>query len=141
MVENILDNKSQGNTVLSAEGIFIDHYFRAMEKLQSSWMGSEIDSKKFGMQIEYLIRLLPDYQTQTATREKFDKELDNYEPDDKQRQYKAGLSIITELVRFVCTSFDLLHVDIVGPSTSEQFVPLSPENLPEFKGVPKDAKQ
>jgi hypothetical protein len=140
MDENILANKSQGNTVLSAEGIFIDHYFRAMEKLQSSWMGADIDAKKFGMQIEYLIRLLPDYQTQTAIREKFDNEIKNYEPDDDQKQYKAGLSIITELVRFVCTSFDLLHIDIVGPSTSKEFLPVDPEALPEYKPGAEDVK-
>lgn len=140
-IENQTLNASNGAPVISAEGIFIDHYMKALSALQTTWLnydGQEpLDVNKFNLQMQYLIRLLPDKATQDKIREEYEKQIAYFKDknsQDKTADAKAGLIVVTELIRFITTSFDLLHYDVVGPVCDAQFIPAS--DVLEIPSIP-----
>jgi hypothetical protein len=123
---------------MTMDAIVGQHYFDALKSLQDTWLNSEkdVDAVHFGMQIEYLICLIPDEKEQ----ERIQKERVRLQEEYKSKKFdhpmeRAGLRVVTHLVRFVYASFDLMHFDIVGPATSRQYrdavaeVPDMPEIL------------
>ena len=140
-LENQTQNASNSAPVVSAEGIFIDHYMKALTALQTTWLNydgqNELDLNKFNLQMQYLIRLLPDHNTQEKVRKEYKKQIDHFKdenPQDKTAEVKAGLVIVTELIRFITTSFDLLHYDCVGPVCDGQFVSSDVLEIPGMDG-------
>lgn len=119
-------NTPQGSgQIMSMDAVFVSHYMAALENLQRTWMETDhstVDASKFHLQVEYLIRLIPDREIQkkitTERGEIFEKfKDDGFDHPD----VRAGMVVITHLIEFICNSFDLLHLDIVGPGTARQF--------------------
>jgi hypothetical protein len=114
---------SSGAT-MTIEEIFTTKYFEHIDRLSSVWMdndGQGINENKFYMQMEMLVRLIPDRKKQDAIRKEYDTELAKFPDDDKHRKYKAAMSCVTEVIMFLCGNFDLIHEDIVGPATGRQY--------------------
>jgi hypothetical protein len=143
-LENQTPNASNGAPVVSAEGIFIDHYMKALTSLQTTWLNydgqNELDLNKFNLQMQYLIRLLPDTTTQERIRNEYEKQIDFFKDknsQDKTAEVKAGMVVVTELIRFITTSFDLLHYDVVGPVCDGQFISSDVLEIPDVDNAQK----
>jgi hypothetical protein len=109
---------------MSIEEIFTSKYFEHIDRLASVWMDNDnekINENKFYMQMEMLVRLIPDRSKQDSIRKEFESELKKFPEDDKHRKYKAAMSCVTEVIMFLCGNFDLIHEDIVGPATGRQY--------------------
>ena len=111
---------------ISLEGRFVNHYFDALDKLQGCWnTDSGFNKERFNQQLLYLIRLLPDKRKQREILELWGeasaatKQIPNL--TDAERQSYAGMEVVTEVVLFVCDSFELINNDITGPGTSKQY--------------------
>jgi hypothetical protein len=118
--------QSQASGVMSLESVFIQHYMNAMTALQNCWLYSEsddgIDVNKFNIQLEYLIRLIPDADTQKKIRKEQDAAIKSFTENNLDHPLeRAGLVVVTHLIEFICSSFDMIHIDIVGPATSKQY--------------------
>jgi hypothetical protein len=117
---------SNSSSVMTAEGIFVLHYMDALTSLQKTWLlppGSSIDEGKFNLQLEYLIRLIPDLKVQEKVKKEFLSARKDCEKDpDGFENQRAGLCVVTHLIQFVCTSFNLLHTDVIGPGTQSEYV-------------------
>jgi hypothetical protein len=121
------DNRydSQEGSV-SLEGRFVEHYFRALDSLQTCWNGDTgFNKEKFNLQLLYLIRLLPDKKKQKDILRQWDEAQDAAKEiaglTTNERQSYAGMEVVTELVLFVCDAFELINSDITGPATSKQY--------------------
>ena len=115
---------SSSGATMTIEEIFTTKYFEHIDRLSSVWMDNdndEINENKFYMQMEMLVRLIPDRKKQDAIRKEFESEMKKFTDDDKHRKYKAAMSCVTEVIMFLCGNFDLMHEDIVGPATSRQY--------------------
>jgi hypothetical protein len=114
--------QQQPATSMSMEAVFVSLYVDALRKLESTWMDSEnvVDEAHFNMQLEFLIRLIPNGEIQNTIREERDEQIKLFKDEDFADQ-RAGLVVVTHLIKFLTQSFDLLHVDIWGPSISSQF--------------------
>jgi len=116
---------ANSSSVMTAEGIFVLHYMDALTSLQKTWLSSSgsIDEGKFNLQLEYLIRLIPDVKIQESVKKEFLTSRDVCEKDsDGFENQRAGLCVVTHLIQFICTSFNLLHTDVIGPGTQAQYV-------------------
>jgi hypothetical protein len=127
-MENLKDSSSNSSSgsIMSLEGIFVAHYLQSLDRLQSTWMDSSkdtIDRNKFNLQLEYLIRLIPDTKKQDKIREGYSVELEKFKAieGEKLPDVKAAMSCVTDIITFICQAFDLTHEDIVGPATSRQY--------------------
>ena len=127
---------SQASSAMSMEGVFIQHYMSALQALQNTWLYSsdEIDAAHFRIQLEYLIRLIPNREIQAKIRKEQDaaiKEFNTHCIDFAEE--RAGLICVTHLIEFICNSFDLLHIDIFGPGVNGQY-----QQLLEIPDMPVD---
>jgi hypothetical protein len=119
---------------MSAEGIFLAHYMDSLYRLQNTWLNSgdadRIDQVRFDLQVEYLIRLIPKKDVRDEIYAEFSMELKKYK-DDPLANQKAGLAVVTKMIEFIVGSFDLLHIDIIGPAVVGQYNP--DLEVPEWK--------
>jgi hypothetical protein len=108
----------------SIEATFVAHYLMALDRLQSTWLdGNILDNQNaFSLQLEYLIRLIPDRQVQDDIRKEYQTTLKSINKHvDPWAQQRAGLLVVTSLIEFLTSSFDLLHVDIFGPGVNAEY--------------------
>jgi hypothetical protein len=114
--------QQQPATSMSMEAVFVSLYVDALRKLESTWMDSEkvVDEAHFNMQLEFLIRLIPNEEIQNTIRKERTEQIMIFKNEDFPEQ-RAGLVVVTHLIKFLTQSFDLLHTDIFGPSISSQF--------------------
>jgi hypothetical protein len=108
----------------SIESVFIVHYLQALDRLQSTWMDDDIlnNQNAFSLQLEYLIRLIPDRQVQDDIRKEYQTTLKSINKHvDPWAAQRAGLIVVTSLIEFLTSSFDLLHVDIFGPGINAEY--------------------
>ena len=119
---------ASSGAVMSMDSIFVQHYMESLQSLQSTWLNSEdpADASHFELQLDYLIRLIPDFKTQDEILDRRQIEFKRMKADkgrygEFEIQMRSGLVVVTYLIQFICNSFDLLHVDIVGPATSKQY--------------------
>ena len=108
---------------MSMDTVFVIHYMDALKELQNTWLNKEAMNKDaFHLQLEYIIRLIPDREVQKKIHDEKDKLQDEYErAHDNYAETRAGLVVVTEIINFICSAFDLMHMDIVGPATSKQY--------------------
>ena len=110
-------------SIMSMDTVFVIHYMDALKELQNTWLNKEgMNKDTFGLQLEYIIRLIPDEAVQAkiqAKRKELKKEYDK--DQDEWADVRAGLVVVTEIINFICSAFDLMHMDIVGPATSKQY--------------------
>jgi hypothetical protein len=125
MGENI--NSTSGNQVVTPEAIFVGMYTNALQNLQSTWMGTKFNKEAFALQINYLINMIPDEQKRVTICKKIQEAEKDIKAGKWGNQAKnnieenACLYVVSSLVDFVCSSFNLLHIDINGPATSKQY--------------------
>jgi len=121
--QNTTGSSSSSPVVMSMEAVFVGHYMDALSSLQQTWLGPDgLNSLGFGVQIEYLIRLIPDRELQKkiqTERVKLQSEFSQEQLDHPNE--RAALYVVTHLIEFICNSFDLLHVDIIGPGVNGQY--------------------
>lgn len=137
---------SPGNTAtLSMEGILVQYYMIALDRLQECWNNDEgLNVKRFEYQILYLIRTLPDPQKQKYIINQWlaptSGEAEPPDMTDAQKVAWRGMRAVTEVIKFICETFDLTHSDIIGPATNKQFVraPIEIDDMtPEILMVPQ----
>lgn len=120
-------NISQGTAsgaILSMDTVFVLHYMGALENLQKTWIECEhvVDAGKFFLQVEYLVRLIPDREIQKKIENERSELFGQFKKDGLDHpDIRAGMIVITHLVEFICNSFDLLHLDITGAATIKQY--------------------
>lgn len=116
---------AQSQVTMTTDTIFVMHYMDGLKSLQSTWMeGNEINELAFGMQIDYLIRLIPNLEIQKTIeneRKTIEEKLKKMVPKPDHIIERASLIVVTHFISFLCNSFDMLHIDINGPATSKQY--------------------
>jgi hypothetical protein len=117
---------SENDSSISLEGRFVEHYFRALDALQTCWNNdSGFKQDRFNQQLLYLIRLLPDKIQQDRILKQWGEAQEATKGisglTDAERHSYAGMEVVTELVLFVCDAFELINSDINGPATSKQY--------------------
>ena len=116
---------AQSQTIMSMDTVFVLHYMDGLKALQSTWMdGNDINELAFGMQIDYLIRLIPNRDIQKTIeteRKTIEEKLKTMTPKPDHIVERASLIVVTHFIEFICNSFDLLHIDITGPATAKQY--------------------
>ena len=122
MAENHYES-SEGT--ISPEGIVVKHFMEQIALLPQTWMSDGgFDSRKFNLQIGFLVRHLPDRKTQEVAMKKWDdslKTLKSQHFDSQEIAAFAGMEVVTELMQFIYEAFELINIDIVGPATSRQY--------------------
>ena len=110
-------------SIMSMDTVFVIHYMDALKELQNTWLNKDATNKDaFHLQLEYIIRLIPDKEVQKTIHEEKDRLQTEYEKkNDSYAEIRAGLVVVTEIINFICSAFDLMHMDIVGPATSKQY--------------------
>ena len=116
-----------GNETVSLESRFVEHFLYALDRLQSCWINDDkFHPKQFNLQLLYMIRLLPDRKKQNAILRNWNaaqadaKTLMPNLADDELQSY-AGMEVVTELILFICNTFELLNTDITGPATAKEY--------------------
>jgi hypothetical protein len=111
--------------VMTMEGVYVQHYMKAMDKLQEAWMGEKgFDRDKFNAQLLYLMRLLPDKKKQKEILINWLESKTAHEQmglSANETQMFSGMEVVTEVVLFVCQAFELVNEDIIGPATAKQY--------------------
>jgi len=111
--------------VMTMEGVYVQHYMKALDKLQETWMGEGgMDRERFNIQLLYLMRLLPDKKKQKEILIKWSDSKKEHELmglDRNEIQTFAGMEVVTEVIMFVCQAFELVNEDIIGPATAKQY--------------------
>ena len=119
------DGRYDNDGKLSMEDTFVKHFMFALDRLQTTWMGPEggLNQEKFNLQLLYLIRLLPDIRKQEEILRKWGQLQETRVEGLSQSELKvyAGMEVVSEVIRFICDSFELINTDIIGPATSKQY--------------------
>ena len=139
--------KSIGGEQMTAEGTFIWMYIDAMSEFRHIWLepkNGQIDERAFMLQVRFLINAIPNKQIRDGIWKKLnDKEEalknDPLFPSDQKdfAKFHASVEVISDIVEFLCSAFQLTHSDIWGPATSNQFkdnriiIPDMPTENPE----------
>jgi len=115
-----------GDESVTMEGRFVEHYFKALDNLQACWNNdSGFNKERFNQQLLYLVRLVPDKTRQLEILKMWGESSAATKLivhlSDAERQYFAGMEVVTELVMFICDAFELINTDITGPGTSKQY--------------------
>ena len=93
--------------------------------LPQTWMGEGgFDRQKFNLQIGFLIRHLPNKNDQNKILDAWGKKIDilelgGFEPGEITAF--SGMEVVTELMQFIYSAFELINIDVDGPATSKQF--------------------
>jgi hypothetical protein len=140
------DGKYDGSeATISIEGRFVQLYFNAIEKLPDCWMGDHgLQKAKYNQQIQYLISLLPFEERQDEIYKAWNdrkNELKGLMPDMKEDEliFAANLVPVTKIMNFICSNFELINTDIVGPATSRQYRDAAIQ-MPEDMKTPDEEK-
>lgn len=120
------DGSQSSSQAISMESVFVMMFKGALDKFQETWMGENgFNESKYNMQLMYLIHLNPDEEAQKriwkAYNEKHE-ETSAMNLTQDQKTAAAGMVAVTEVVRFVCNTFDLIHSDIIGPARNKDAV-------------------
>jgi hypothetical protein len=133
-MEDVFAKEADG--VLSLEGILVKSFFIGLDRLQSTWMGESFDQKKFNLQLLYLIRTVPDRKTQKKILENWDRAQRETKAipglDERETVAYVGMEVVTEIIMFVCSAFELINTDITGPATTKQMQRASIE-VPDYE--------
>lgn len=129
---------SSDDTELSLEQSYLKVYWRALDNLQTCWMGEGgFQRDKFNQQLLFLIRLLPDRKTQEKIMQIWSKgtidikDIEGIKLSQDEVSMYAGMEIVTETVLFIGKAFELINEDITGPSTSKEYQRAAIE-IPDF---------
>jgi hypothetical protein len=112
---------------ISIEGRFVQLYFNAIEKLPECWMNDHgLNKAKYNQQIQFLISLLPFEEEQDKIFKAWHDrktELKALMPDMREDEliFSANLVPVTKIMNFICSNFELINTDIVGPATARQY--------------------
>ena len=124
----MVDAKYDGSeATISIEGRFVQLYFNAIEKLPECWLGEHgLDKAKYNQQIQFLISLLPFEEEQDKIFQAWNhrkNELKAFMPDMREEElvFSANLVPVTKIMNFICSNFELINTDIIGPATSRQY--------------------
>ncbi len=128
------------NSSISLKETFMKHFFYAMDDLRETWKGKPLSKEEFNMDILYLISLIPNDKRQRDVLAKWSKAQDeNYQIQENLHLTReeviaySGFAAVTEIVKFLCDSFELATEDIIGPATSAEYMPVNPIDLPDMK--------
>ena len=139
---NSYDHSDSSQT--SLKEVFVKHFFYALDDLRSTWKGKPLDKQEFNLDILYLTSLIPNEDRQNAVLKKWAAaQEDNYQLKGNTKLSKdevvaySGMAAVTEIIMFLCESFELATEDITGPATSGEYV--SAKGTIEIPDMPEDA--
>lgn len=113
------------------ETAFLMHYLTALDRLQETFENPDTErpSLKFNLQLGYLLSLIPDRDRQftiVTEMKQYRQQLEERGTCDEELDYYVGFFIVTEIIKFLNSSLDLTHTDILGSVTD------SPVNIDEY---------
>lgn len=115
------------DSTITLEGRFVQLYFNAIEKLPACWMNDTgFKNEQFTQQILFLISLLPYEEKQDEILAAWNTRMEETKklmPGLKDSEYifAASLVPVTKIMSFICSEFELISTNIVGPATSKQY--------------------
>ena len=134
------------NSSISLKETFMKHFFYAMDDLRETWKDKQnLNQKEFNLDILYLISLIPNEKRQEHVLKKWsDAQDEHYKIKENEHLSReevvaySGFAAITEIVKFLCESFELATEDITGPGTSAEYVDIvDPMDLPDMANPDK----
>jgi hypothetical protein len=115
---------------MSLEQTVVMMYVAALQNLQQTWMGGsgKIDTMAFGMQTEFLIYLIPDPHVQHDIRTEQARLTALYKKQgDMNAVARAGLYAAGQVIKFLIETFELQHLNVVGPASEQEYVHIPDE--------------
>lgn len=137
------------NSTTSLKEILVKHFLYAMDDLRSTWQGKPLSAnlQEFNLDLLYLISLIPNADRQAAVLKKWQEAKDeNYQLKENAGLGKdeiiayAGMSAVTEIIRFLCDSFELATEDITGPGTSKEYVDSKTIEIPDYEETTEEER-
>ena len=115
----------------SVETLFLLHYLQALQKLQDTFLSPNAGDRGedgnprtcnpplhlFNLQLAYILALIPDHDRQNSIKaemREYKQHLKTLGVKDDVIDYHAGFYIVTEIIKFLNSSLDLTHTDIIG---------------------------
>ena len=130
--------QTQTNSYQSVEQSIIDRYLSDIDDLKQLWLGSEqVDSRKLGIHISFIISKIPFEDTRKEIKKKCDDLEKLYIADPKTKadaKILASFAAVTGVMEFIFQKFELVHEDIIGPGTSKEFQ----KEIIEIPDIPKE---
>ena len=146
-VQTSLPTGGESGGATSIQGLFLIHHLMALQSLQNILIGHyETERERLGAferQSMYLISLITDDDARSnieiAIRKKeaelkLDPLYDTSEEDVDGNKIYARLSVVTELCRYLASSMDLIHHDIISSIGKKSDVDEKAEPLEELSG-------
>ena len=146
-VQTSLPTGGESGGATSIQGLFLIHHLMALQSLQNILIGHyESERERLGAferQSMYLVSLITDDDARSnievAIRKK-EAELkenplyDSSEDEGDNNKIYARLSVVTELCRYLASSMDLIHHDIISSIGKKSDVDEKTEPLEELSG-------
>jgi|APFre7841882654_1041346.scaffolds.fasta_scaffold64847_2 hypothetical protein len=123
MVSDSGYDTSGGN--VSPEGIVVMHYMKQIDKIPETYLGEGgFNKEKFTLHVLFLIAHLPDENSRRTAKKRWDDVATLLNKEDFNQwevAATAGMEVISDIMQFIYSAFELIHIDVDGPATSKQF--------------------
>lgn len=125
----------------SLEAIYLSHILETMKELR--WCFKDKDVETFSLYIEYLKSATLGEQIQSKMDEDIKKLKDKLKRENVKppiSDFRVGFLVVKEVMKYLNTSLDLTHEDIIGQAYDiEDLPPLQAELLTEEDAVAADS--